>query len=108
MQGSSVYYDLKNGQQIDLVDDVVWDKVLCDIVAGEYFGVFASPDCSTFSKLHNLPGPPPVRGVSGSGRYGFKSNAIKQAEHVRLHTLVALRVAQALGLFTELRIPWEF
>ena len=33
------------------------DEILHDIAAGEYVAAFASPECSTFSKLHNLPGP---------------------------------------------------
>jgi len=52
-----VNYDRLNGQQFDLVDDVVKDEILRDIAAGEYVAAFASPECSTFSKLHNLPGP---------------------------------------------------
>ena len=97
--------DRLNGQQFDLVDDVVWDDILRDIVAGEYVATFASLECSTFSKLHNLPGPPPLRAVSGPERYGLKSNSTKQAEVVRIHTLMALRVPQALDLLTVLRIP---
>ena len=45
-------YDRLNGQQFDLVDDVVWDDIMRDIAAGEYIAAFASPECSTFSKLH--------------------------------------------------------
>ena len=101
-------YGRLNGQQFDLVDDVVWDDIMCDIAAGEYVAAFASPECSTFSKLHNLPGPPPLRAVTGPERYGLKSNSIKQAETVRFHTLMALRVAQALDLLTILHIPWLY
>ena len=72
-------FDRLNGQQFDLVDDVVWDEILRDIAAGEYVAAFASLECSTFSKLHNLPGPPPLRAVSGPERYGLKSNSINQA-----------------------------
>ena len=100
-----VNYDRLNGRKIDLVDDVVWGEILRDIAAGEYVVALASPECSTFSKLHNLPGPPPLRAVLGPERYGLNSNNIKQKETVRVHTLVALRVAQALDLLTELRIP---
>ena len=101
-------YDRLNGQQFDLVDDVVEDENMHDIAAGEYVAAFASPECSTSSKLHNLPGPPPLRTVSGPERYGIKSNNIEQAEKVRIHTLMAVRVAQALGLLTVLRIPWLY
>ena len=103
-----VNYDKVNGQQFDLVDDVVKDAILHDIAAGEYVAAFASPECSTFSKLHNLPGPPPLRTATGPERYGIKKNNIEQAEKVRIHTLMAVRVAQALDLLTELRIPWLY
>jgi len=66
-----VNYDRLNGQQFDLVDDVVKDEILRDIAAGEYVAAFASPECCTFSKLHNLPGPPPLRTVEGPERYGI-------------------------------------
>ena len=52
-----VNYGRLNGQQFDLVDDVVKDEILRDIAAGEYVAAFASPECSTFSKLHNFLGP---------------------------------------------------
>ena len=98
-------YDRLNGQQFDLVDDVVKDDIMCDIAAGEYVAAFPSAECSTFSKPHNLPGPPPLRAVSGPERYGLKSNNIGQAEKVRIHIAMAVRVAQALDLLTALRIP---
>ena len=88
--------------------DVVKDEILRDIVAGECVAAFASPECSTFSKLHNLPGPPPLRTASGPERYGIKTNNIEQSEKVRIHTLMAVRVAEALDLLTELRIPWLY
>lgn len=103
-----VNYDRLNGQQFDLVDDVVWKNIMHDIAAGEYVAAFASPECSTFSKLYNLPGPPPLRAVTGPERYGLKSNSIKQAETVRIHTLMALRAAQVLDLLTILRIQWLY
>ena len=101
-------YDRLNGQQFDLVDDVVKDEILRDIAAGEYVAAFASPECSTFSKLHNLPGPPPLRTVDRPERYGITTNNAEQKEKVRIHTLMAVRVATALDLLTELRIPWLF
>ena len=66
-----VNYDRLNGQHFDLVDDVVKDKILHDIAAGEYVAAFARPECSTFSKLHHLPAPPPLRTVEGPDRYGI-------------------------------------
>jgi hypothetical protein len=60
-----VNYDRLNGQQFDLVDDAVKDEILHDIAAGEYVAAFASPECSTFTKLHNLPGPHPSERWTG-------------------------------------------
>ena len=76
---------------------------------------FASPDCSTFSKLHHLPGGPPfLRGLVGKDRYGLtkfpdgRPLTIEQIEHVRIHTLVSVRVAEALDLFVARGVPWIF
>ena len=46
--------------------------------------------------------------MEGPERYGIKTNNVEQAEKVRIHTLMAVRVAEALDLLTELRIPWLF
>ena len=53
-------YDLANGSQFDLVDDAVWEPLLRRITVGEYAACIACPMCATFSKLLNLPGPPPL------------------------------------------------
>ena len=79
-----VNYDRLNGQQFDLVDDAVKDKILHDIAAGEYAAAFASPECCSFSKLHNLPGPPPLRTVDGPERYGIASNSPEQKEQLSI------------------------
>ena len=75
-----VSYDIQNASQFDLADDAVWGQLLYDVAAREYTACIACPDCSTFSKLHNLPGPPPLRGVSGPGRYGRKDLSPAQGE----------------------------
>lgn len=46
-------YDLKDGAHCDRTDDAVWDPILRDSAAGEYRACFASPECGTFSQLHN-------------------------------------------------------
>ena len=60
----------------------------------------------TFSKLHNLPGPPPL--VSGPDRYGFKTNSPADKERVKLHNLISVRVAKILDILTDRLIPWIF
>ena len=61
--------------------------------------------CATFSKLLNLPGPPPLRDASGPGRYGRKDNTPDQNEKVRKHNVVAARVAEALHSFRAQKFP---
>ena len=102
----AVNYDILNGQVYDLADTAISNEMIRSVAAGDYLACFASPDCSTFSKLLNLPGGPPVlRGNSGRARYGLKkySNgrplSADDKEKVRVHTLVAVRVAQTLDLF---------
>ena len=46
--------------------------------------------------------------MDGPERYGITTNNVEQKEKVRIHTLMAVRVAAALDLLTELRIPWLF
>ena len=81
---------------------------LYDVVSREYKVCIESSDCSTFSKLHNLIGPPPLRGVSGPGRYGRKDHSPAQKERVRIHSLVPLRVAQVLDMLVAFVLPWVF
>ena len=50
-----VNYDDATRQQFDLVGEIVKDEILHDIDALEYVAASASPECSTFSKLQNLP-----------------------------------------------------
>ena len=101
-------YDIKNGPDCDLVDNAVWEPLLRSIAAGEYLACIGCPMCATYSKLLNLPGPPILRDVEGPGRYGRKDLTPEQKEKVRMHTLVSLRVAEALKLFLIRKLPWFF
>ena len=103
-----VNYDLRNGQQFDLTDDAVHDPLANSVAEGEYVACFACPDCSTFSKLHSLPGPPPYRDVEGRGRYGRDDLTPERAEKVRKQTIVVLRIARILASLTRQGIPWIF
>ena len=82
-------HDVQNGPTGDLTDDAIWGDLLYHVAAGDYSACIASPECSTFSKLHNLPGPPPLRDASGPGPYGRKDLSPADKERVRAHTLVA-------------------
>ena len=101
-------YDTANGAHLDLTDDSVSDPLAARVAGGEFVAAFASPDCSTYSKLHNLPGPPPLRDVEGTGRYGKAGLKPKQQERVRRENIVASKVAEILELFTALWLPWIF
>ena len=81
-----VSYGLRNGQHFDLVDDSVWDPLWAAVVAREYAAGFACPDCASFSKLHYLPGPPPLRDAVGRGRYGRGDLTFALANTVREQT----------------------
>ena len=77
-------YDTANGAHLDITDDSVSDPLAARVAGGEFVAAFASPDCSTYSKLHNLPGPPPLRDAEGTGRYGRTGLKPKQQERVRM------------------------
>ena len=55
-------YDIVNGPARDLADNTVFEPIIPAVLAGEYAGSLASPDCSTFSKVRNMPGGPPLLG----------------------------------------------
>ena len=101
-------YDILDGPECYLAYAAVCDELLHKVAAGEYAACIACPMCSTFSKLLNLPGTPALRDASGPGRYGKKGLTPAQKEKVRLHTLVAVRVAQVLTLLTVRMLPWIF
>lgn len=92
-------YGVLNGSLFDLAGDAVWDKLSYDVAAGEFAAAVASPDCSAFSKLHDLPGPPPLRDASGQGRYARDDITIAQTENIGVHNLIPLWIAKVLGLF---------
>ena len=79
-----------------------------DVAIREYAACVACPHCSSFSRLHSLPGPPPRRDVTGPGRYGREGLACAQIETIRKHTIVSLRIARVLTPLTKLNVPWIF
>lgn len=102
-------WDIASGPQFDLADDAAWDKLLNRIKTREYAGAFASPPCTTCSRLRNKPGgPPPLRSADGPCRYGLVGLSIPNKERVRLHNLLYLRVYQILELFIDYCTPCIF
>ncbi len=82
-------WDLENGPQFDLSDDATWDALVERVRSREFAAAFASPPCTTASRLRNKPGgPPPLRGVEGAARYGLGGLSIPNKELVRLHNLI--------------------
>ena len=96
-------YGTANGPHCDLANNMTFAAIERDTRAGEYVACTASPECGSFSKLHNLPGPRPLRAVSGPDRYGFQTNSPADKERVRIHNLVSIRVAKILSI-----TPWIF
>ena len=101
-------FDIANGPTGDLRDGVIFDPIERDVDRDEYSACGASPECGSFSKLHNLPGPPPLRAVSGIDRYGYKSNSPEDAERVRQQNLICIRIAKILTKMTSKGLPWYF
>ncbi len=102
-------WDTENGPRFDITDDANWDPLLARIRLMEFAAVFASPPCTTASRLRNIPGgPPPLRGLVGASRYGLSGLSVSNKELVRLHNLIAVRVAQVLEFVTVQGRPWIF
>ena len=109
-------YDIVNGPARDLADNAVFEPIIPAVLAGEYAGSLASPDCSTFSKVRNMPGgPPPLRGVDGKQLKTYPAGSRKgrplspaDVEMVRVHTLVANRVAQIHAAFHTKSLPFIY
>jgi hypothetical protein len=95
-------WDTANGPNGDLTDDAIWDPLEARIRMREFVGIFASPPCSSFSRLRNKSGgPPPLRGVDGRSRYGLPHLDPKQKEAVRTSNIISVRVASALQLIAQ-------
>eukprot|EP00971_Amphidinium_carterae_P077201 1524946-Amphidinium_carterae.1 len=76
-------FDLVNGSDQNLADDIVWDGVrhLLNTVAGAVMG----PPCSTFSAVRGLGiGPRRLRDDAGVGIYGVSGLTGKEKESVRI------------------------
>ena len=87
-------YDVDVLSGTDLLDAVVWNRIMHDVKAGKYDFVFAGPPCNTFSRARNNPGgPPPIR--SSKYPYGLPHLKPEQKEYIRKHNLLACRTAEA-------------
>ena len=75
-------FDILNGPEHDLVDDLVARKVLRMIDEQAFHAIFMSPPCSTFSCLRSRS----LRGVTGKDRYGWQHLTKDEMEAVRCET----------------------
>ena len=89
-------YESCIGPHCDLIDNSVYDPLLCRVSLGEYAAAIASPDPATFSKWLDLPGPPALRDLTGRGRYGKSTLTPQQDKRIKEHNLHAVRVAEIL------------
>ena len=97
-------------KDLNLADDLVWDKIASDLRNGVYHGGVWSPPCGTFSVSRRLDsdtdrGPLPLRSDTPPGIYGLKTNTPEETAQVREHTLLALRAAEAGQLLLHLPSP---
>ena len=99
-------FDITNGSQYDILDDAVWDPLWKEVQARGFCAAIASPPCSTFSRVRNVPGgPPPLRGAEGIERYGLRGLRPKDLDEVRKHNLLAVRTANIIACLNALGCP---
>ncbi len=102
-------FDVENGPLFDLTDDATWDPLVARVQSGDFSAAFASPPCTTHSKVRKKPGgPPPLRGIDGASRYGLAGLSVRNKELVRKHNLIYVRVAMLLKILVEHCCPWIF
>ena len=63
-------FDVLNGPLLVLADNIIFDQLICDVVAGEFSVWFARPDMSSFSRHHSQQCNAPRRKAEGPERYG--------------------------------------
>ena len=95
----------------DLTKDSVWTNLFESLP--KYDGSMWGTPCTTFSSAR-----PPVpeyrgfprqlRGKTGRDRYGISSLTAREADEVKVGTLLAVRTATALKELIRLRRPWIY
>ena len=92
-----VNYDLLNGTEYNLLDDLIWQPLLDQVSSGAFSSLYARPPSSTFTLTHRTP--------VGSSRYGCKHITGKTAEKVRKQNLLLVRTMTLLNRFVSLGLP---
>jgi len=108
-------FDVCNGSDQDLLDDVIWDALLERIKAGDFEFIVAGPPCETFSHArYKQPGPRPLGSVQNI--YGLPYLKPFEKEQVRKANLCLARSAEACshmanqegsGFIIENPEPWD-
>jgi hypothetical protein len=108
-------------QDMDLLDDAVWNRYRRRLRAGQYHFVFASPPCRTFSECRTAPGGPPVlrswEFIHGFPKSQSRDRRLQPHHHelLRSDNLFAEQVAEACeiqwdlgrGFGVEQPWPWQ-
>ena len=95
-------FDILNGPEHDLVDDLVARKVLHMIDEQAFQAIFMSPPCSTFTCLRSRS----LRGVTGKDRYGWQHLTKDELEAVKCETACSSFTARCAQRASELGVPW--
>ena len=95
-------FDILNGPEHDLVNDLVARKVLHMIDEQTFQAIFMSPPCSTFTCLRSRS----LRGVTGKDRYGWKHLTKDELEAVKCETACSSFAARCAQRALELGVPW--
>ena len=95
-------FDISNGSEHDLVDDLVARKVLRMVDEQTFQAIFMSPPCSTFTCLRSRS----LRGVTSKDRYGWKHLTNEELEAVKCETACSSFTARCAQRALELGMPW--
>ena len=108
-KGIAVYcYDLEISEDMDLLDDARWNKVLKELKSGKYHAAVAAPPCLTFSAVrgkgsYNIR---PLRGCDQVTIYGLPDLNCDEKEAVKIGTACARRALDMAAVVQELKPPW--
>ncbi|CAE7569832.1 unnamed protein product, partial [Symbiodinium pilosum] len=78
-------WDIENGNEFDLLDDVIYEGLLSRVKAGDFDAGMLGPPCGTFSNARREEdfGPRPLRQSDPVGVYGRKDLTVEEAKSVK-------------------------
>ena len=100
-------WDIVNGGEYDLVDDLTYGNLSSRIEAGEFDAGMLGPPCGSFwnARREDDFGPRPLRFAEGNLIYGRQDLSEDEAKTVKEGTLLALRALEVFMAFRKLRRP---